>query len=195
MNRLTIIIKGTVQLVLNEKKAAQAAAYLISLNEGEMDLLLFIKLLYLADRTALGKTGHSITGDTMVSMDFGPVLSGIYDATKPRNQEKDSWWCNYISERHNKTLSTVQQDQETDELSQFELKVLNEVYQKYGHMDPFELAEWTHGLPEYRDPKGGSLPIDPLVILRDAGKSEEEIQELVDLSEEVAFLKTLQKSL
>jgi uncharacterized phage-associated protein len=183
------------KFILNKKKAAQAAAYLISLNGGEMDLLLFIKLLYLADRTALVKAGYSITGDKMVSMDLGPVLSEIYDATKPKNQEKDAWWYDYVSERHNNTtLSNVKGATQTDELSQFELNVLDEVFQKFGHMDPFKLSKWTHELPEYKDPKGGSLEIDPVDILKDAGRSEDEIRELIELSEEVAFLKSLQES-
>jgi uncharacterized phage-associated protein len=182
-----------VKFILNKRKAAQAAAYLVKLHSGKMDLLLLIKLLYLADRTALIKAGYSITGDKMVSMEWGPVLSGIYDATKPKHREDDLWWHDYISERQETTLYTVKDDSETDELSQFELKILDEVYQKYGHMDPFQLSEWTHTLPEYADPHGGSLPIDPTIILKDAGKSEEEIRELTQLSEEVAFLKSLQK--
>jgi uncharacterized phage-associated protein len=179
------------KFVLNRRKAAQAAACLIKLNGGKMDLLKLIKLLYLADRTALAKAGYSITGDKMVSMDLGPVLSQIYDATKPKAVEHDSWWYNYISERQNTTLYTVDENAKIDELSKFELKILREVYSAYGQMRPIELSKLTHKLPEYKDPKGGSLPIDPVDILRDAGKSEEEIQEISQLSDEVAFLKSL----
>ena len=47
----------------------------------------------------------------------------------------------------------------------------------YGHLDPFDVAEWTHFLPEWQQPK----PIDSRVkieveeLLRHLHKSEEEI--------------------
>ena len=44
-----------------------------------LDTIVLIKLLYLADRKALLESGYTITGDGMVSMPLGPVLSTIYD--------------------------------------------------------------------------------------------------------------------
>lgn len=49
--------------VFNERKAAQAAAYLLHKAEGTMDYRQLMALLYLADRRSLIETGHSITGD------------------------------------------------------------------------------------------------------------------------------------
>jgi uncharacterized phage-associated protein len=181
------------EFVLNERKAGQTAAFLLQLNGGKMDLLLLMKLLYLADRRALGESGFSITGDNMVSMEWGPVLSGIYDLTKRKKRDGDPWFT-YVSERQNHTLYGVKINTETDELSQFELKILKEVYVEFGRMDPFAVSGWTHKFPEYTDPNGGSLPIDPTIILREAGRTDEEIRELMQLCEESAFLKRRQRS-
>ena len=63
-------------------KATQAAAHLVYLQGGKINLMALIKLLYLADREALLETGYPITGDQMVSMPHGPVLSRIYDEAK-----------------------------------------------------------------------------------------------------------------
>jgi uncharacterized phage-associated protein len=178
------------KFVLNRRKAAQAAALLLHWNGGKMDLLLLLKLLYLADRMALQKSGFPITGDKMVSMEWGPVLSDIYDATKKKKKQRaGDPWFDYVSERHNHMLSAVKANPETDELSKSELSILKEVYAEFGDKDPFAVSDWTHNFPEYTDPNGSSLPIDPTIILREAGRTEDEIREISQLCEEVAFLK------
>jgi hypothetical protein len=47
-------------------------------------------------------------------------------------------------------------------------------------------------LPEYRDPQGSSLPIDPSTILREEGWSEEEIEEARISAREEIILGTLE---
>jgi uncharacterized phage-associated protein len=61
----------------NERKATQAAAYLLKRRGGKMSYMKLIKLLYFADRVALSRFGRPITTDRYVSMDRGPVLSHI----------------------------------------------------------------------------------------------------------------------
>ncbi|MCX6915882.1 MAG: Panacea domain-containing protein, partial [Verrucomicrobia bacterium] len=58
-----------------------------------------IKLLYLADRTALLRWGRPITTDTYVSMDRGPVLSRVLDlATDEDLPGQTSIWAKHITE-------------------------------------------------------------------------------------------------
>ena len=97
------------RFVFNEEKAAQAAAYLIRLHGGRINLMALLKLLYLADRQSLLATGQTITGDQRVSMPHGPVLSRIYDSAKwPQEGREDESWCRYMSERqrHEVELTT-----------------------------------------------------------------------------------------
>lgn len=68
--------------IYNPLKAAQAAAHLLQLHHGSMNVMVLVKLLYLADRQALVESGYPITCAAMVSMPHGPVLSQIYDAIK-----------------------------------------------------------------------------------------------------------------
>ena len=63
----------------NERKATQAAAFLLKIRGGRMSYLKLIKLLYLADRAALARWGRPITTDRHVSMNHGPVLSRVLD--------------------------------------------------------------------------------------------------------------------
>lgn len=171
------------RFVLNREKAAQAAAYLIQLHGGHINVMVLIKLLYLADRMALIESGFPITGDQMVSMPHGPVLSQIYDSIK-WEPEGDPWY-NYISEQNHHEVSLLQQDPKTDELSKYELGILKYIHKEYGHLNQYKLRDLTHDLPEWTDPRGSSLPIDPLTILRAEGKSDAEIELLSQASEEM----------
>lgn len=174
----------------NQRKAAQAAAYLVKLHGGQINLMALLKLLYLADRTALVQTGYTITGDHMVSMPHGPVLSCIYDSAKWGKTEDDPWY-EYISERTNHEVSLANPKLEFDELSEYEIEVLTSIHDDYGKLTQWELRALTHRLPEWQDPNGSSLPIDPITILRTEGKSDVEIKALAHMAEEVLFLEEL----
>ena len=67
------------RFLFDERKAAQAAVYLIKKRSDQINYMKLNKLLYLADRKALFEAGQPITGDRMVSMPKGPVLSDILD--------------------------------------------------------------------------------------------------------------------
>jgi uncharacterized phage-associated protein len=180
----------TLSFVFNERKAAQAAAYLVQLNAGQMNVLSLIKILYLADRKSLILRGRPITGDRMVSMPHGPVLSRIYDEIKWGAQEggRVQPWYEYLTERQSHDVSLQMAPPTTDELSDFERGILEETHRSYGHLSPWDLRRITHELPEYQDPQGSSLPINPEIILREAGWSEPDIQEAVMSATEEIFL-------
>jgi uncharacterized phage-associated protein len=177
-----------IRFPFRELKAAQAAAHLLRRHGNEMHYLLLIKLLYLADRHALVERGLPITGDRLVSMDYGPVLSKVKDLLTMELEGDGSIWRGYVSEPSAWKVTGRKEEPEKDELSEFEISILDEVDAEYGSMDRFELSKWTHDLPEWRDPHGSSLPIDPGDILRHAGKSSEEIEEIADSAEQLAFM-------
>jgi uncharacterized phage-associated protein len=166
-----------VRFVFNERKAAQAAAFLLRLNRGSMPYLKLIKLLYLADREALVRTGLPITGDRYVSMDRGPVVSRIYALIYEPTAERDSPWFEYVTKPKNFAVSAVKNRNDIDELSPYETDLLESVFNGFGKLDPFALADLTHKIcPEWRDPQGSSLPIEPVEIMKAQGATPEEIQ-------------------
>ena len=62
--------------MFNERKAAQMAAFFLGqLLDRKMPHLKLMKLLYLSDREAVRAFGWPISGDRLVSMPHGPVLS------------------------------------------------------------------------------------------------------------------------
>jgi uncharacterized phage-associated protein len=142
-----------------------------------MPYIKLIKLLYLADRRSLVESGYTITGDNMVSMDHGPVLSRVYDSNKPGRA--DGYWQRHIGAPHDYEVDLLEPS-DGMALSDYEHEVLAEVFEKFGHLDTWALVEYMHALPEWEDPSGSSRPIDARVILREAGKSDVEIEHIAE---------------
>ncbi len=151
-----------------ERKATEVAAYFLRLAGGRMPYLKLIKLLYLADREALHQWGNVITTDRHVSMPHGPVVSNTYnlmidDRNKP-------FWSIYISAPVGEyELELLRHDCPIDRLSRAEERLIQSVYARYGRMNKWRLRDYTHELPEWRDPNGSSLPIELEDILAAQG--------------------------
>ncbi|MBU7584704.1 MAG: SocA family protein [Nostoc sp. TH1S01] len=168
----------TIQFRFHPEKAVEAAATFLKLHGKSMKYLGLLKMLYIADRIALERMDQPITGDHYVSMDYGPVLSGVYDLIK--GQPVDDalpLWSKYISPRNTNFVELLK-DPGNEELCEEEEEIIQEVYKTFGHLDPFHVAEWTHDLPEWQNPHGSAIPIPVEEILKNVGKSEEEIEEI-----------------
>lgn len=181
------------RFVFNERKATQAAAHIIKFYKGTLSYLKLIKLLYLADRKALIETGSPITGDKMVAMPKGPVLSMVYDLITWGERES-GYWREYISEPTHYNVSLVKDNPENDELSKYELGILDDINEKLGHLDKWQLVDLTHELPEWEDPKGSSYPIPPEKILQVENIPSDEIRRITEESEELWFLDSCKPS-
>lgn len=174
----------------NDRKAAQAAAFLLNRIGGKTTYGVLIKLLYLADRAKLLEVGSTITGDWMVSMRHGPVLSGIYNIVCEDPDQRDSAWFEYISlpvEYHVELIA----DPKTDELSDNEQEILSRIARKFGRWTFTQLRNYTHDLPEWEDPGNSSRPIRPERILRLEGWADDDIEELTEAAEETWRLEEL----
>ena len=113
-----------------------------------MNYMVLIKLLYLSDRQSLIETGMPITGDRMVSMPHGPVLSTTLNLIKEAEGER-SPWHEYLTRPASLEVKVKRNDPDTDELSQYNLSVLRDVYCEFGKMNKWALRDLTHKLPEY----------------------------------------------
>lgn len=171
----------SVEFRFHSKKAVEAAALLLKLHGKPMKYLALLKMLYISDRIALERMDQPITGDDFVSMKYGPVLSGVYDLIK--NQEIDdalSIWQKFISHDDNdKKFLVLLEEPEIEELCEEEEDIIKEVYQEFGQIDPFAVAEWTHNFDEWQDPKRFNKQVIPISIndiLKNVGKTEEEIE-------------------
>ena len=145
-----------------------------------MNHMKLVKLLYLADRKALLQWGRPITFDYYVSMPHGPVLSftldKINDSAPP---DGSSYWHGLISERKDHEVCLLG-EAPNDRLSPAEEEILDAVFGEYGSMSPWEIRDFSHTLPEWRDPKGSSVPIEIRDILLSEGRSDNEVREVLD---------------
>ncbi|KMK04051.1 Panacea domain-containing protein [Pluralibacter gergoviae] len=181
--------------MFSEEKVAQMAAYLLLKRGGRMAYIKLMKLLYLSDRQSLITYGDSMSGDKAVSMDHGPVLSRTYNLLKGGSSD-DSAWNRWIAGESNwevsikKRVSGLDDTDSFDELSRADIRILDSVFATYGHMRRFEICDLTHEIcPEWHDPDGSSIPINPREIFRAAGKTEDEADAMMVHLQEHAMLR------
>ncbi|MFZ5446998.1 MAG: Panacea domain-containing protein [Myxococcota bacterium] len=164
------------RFVFNERKAAQLAAFFIRRGGGVMNYTKLLKLMYLADRAKLIEKGTPITGDEMFSLPHGPVLSAVCNLVRLGPKEANSDWASFVEKAGRFDVRALSQSEEVDELSAAEIRIATTVFEEHGRMTWWQLRQFTHTLPEYVDPEGSSEPIDLERILREGGRSNEEIE-------------------
>lgn len=149
----------------DERKTAQAAAFLLRHSGGTMKYIKLLKLLYLAERLSYQRYGVPLTGDILVSMKNGPVLSSTYDHIKGEMRGREDGWDRYVADKADYMVGLTKEahglaESGLGELSESDIEVLDEVWKKFGNMKPFDLVEYTHTLPEWqKPPEGSALPI------------------------------------
>lgn len=144
-------------------------------------------MLYLADKESLKGALQTITGDSYVSMDSGPVLSKLYDLIKGKYHKKDIqnlWNSRFTKDGYN--LVAIAERIPQGELSKFEMQILDQIYDQFKGVKVGEMIKYVHdNCPEWKFPDGSSIPIQPNEILESIGKSPEEINWI--LAETQAF--------
>ena len=175
--------------MFNERKAAQVATWFLRQNQGRMPHLKLIKLMYLAERSAMDKHGMLITGDRFVSMDQGPVPSLTLSYLNGEKQCGKDGWDAWISDKANHQVALVARAEvdALDELSAIEIDVLVDVWKKFGSMDKWALIDYLHdskNCPEWKDPEGSSFAIAYDAIFRALGRSTDEAARLAERVEE-----------
>lgn len=173
------ITPPSVQVTYREFKATQAAARLLRLAGGTLNHMKLIKLLYLAERRAIINWGRPITFDWYYSLPHGPVLSftlnKINESAPP---DGSSYWHKYISERCGYEVNLLGEAPE-DQLSPAEEGLLDSIWSEFGRMDQWQLRDYSHKLPEWRDPHGSRLPIEIPDILLAEGFSDDDVDEVM----------------
>jgi uncharacterized phage-associated protein len=157
----------------DERKAAAAAAYLLSLEGSRMNYMRLLKLLYLAERQSLATLRRPIIGDTPYSMDQGPVLSRVYDLIKAN--KPGSPWGDMIG-RDSRYEVQLKAAPNFDALSDAEIEILRQASELYRKHDQWALRDITHDFPEWEDPHGSSIEIPLERILATFGKETDEVE-------------------
>lgn len=164
--------------MFNEAKTAQMAAYLLAKSGGRMRYIKLIKLLYLADRESMRKTGDSMTHDRFYSLKNGPILSCTLDLL--RGQKHSEGWSSIVrKDGYQAELVAAMSPDDLDELSPFNLHIMDDVYARFGGMGWRQLCEWTHkNCPEWMHPGRSNLPISAADVFHALGWTKDEARDM-----------------
>ncbi len=169
---------------INPLKATQVAAFFIKSNGKRLNYTKLIKLMYLADREALKKWNRPVTGGSYVSMDYGPVLSEVYDWMKGKAENK--YWL--VSIKKQDFDAVLIQDAGDGELSEAEEKLLGEVDRKFKKYSFGEMVDYCHvHTKEWEDPNGSSIPLTVEKVLTTLGKDKREIKKIEQETSDLHF--------
>lgn len=183
--------------MFNQAKTAQAAARVLQSFDGSLEVLKLMKLLYLADRRSLQQYHRTITGDRMVSMPFGPVLSttlNLVNGDGPRDYRP---WDEWVSDRKDHKVSLrreVINRSSLDELSDIDITVIDSICDEFGRLDRWQLSDYTHdpaNCPEWKDPRGSSYPIEFSTLFEAFGYDESTARQLAAAQEDDAEIDRL----
>lgn len=156
----------------NERKAAHVATYFALKQGGAINVLKLMKLVYLGDREFLSRYDAPILHDRLVSMPKGPINSNVYNCASGQVDAKV--WDSYLVDAANHMIVCARSDLspgDLNELSRAEIRVLDHVWAEFGHMNQWDLVQYTHDhCEEWEDPEGSSSTIPYERILKALGK-------------------------
>ncbi len=163
-------------MTYDPRKAAQLIAYLISKSgSGRLNVLKAIKLVYLVDRESLKRFGFPVLEERRCAMPRGPVNSKTYSYVNGECDPDEAGWSEFLRDRENHDIALANAQTTIDmldELSDADTECADAVWAEFGHMNQWELCDWTHdprNVPEWEDPNGGSNPIPVQRIMRAVG--------------------------
>lgn len=159
-------------MAYNARKAAQTIAF-FAMKNGSVPLAVLkaVKLVYLADRESLHRFGFPIQDEDRVSMKHGPVNSETYSMINGESDPTLNGWSDFLRDREDNNIALAHSgltEADLDELSDADIEVLNDVWNRFGHMSKWQIRDWTHvqaNVPEWEDPGSSAwaIPIERLM--------------------------------
>lgn len=174
-------------------KAVNSILYALKQLGGSTDMHKLCKILYFADQRHLSQYGRSITGDTYIAMQFGPVPSCVDDILKALRG--DSFFSSsseieplkkcMVFENRFILRSLVAPDM--DELSVSDVKCLDYAIDICRNKNFAELTEFSHGLAWNNTQRDRTMSVKD--ILREVGDEEAYVDYIAEnLKLQSAFL-------
>ena len=171
-------------LVFDTEKSLNAILYIASKLKRK-DIHKIFKILYFSDRNHLAKYGRTITGDTYIKMEAGPVPSNIYDIIKA--VRGDSFFTPYGKKYAEKftieanCLIKPTKEANLDYLSLTDIKEIDAVIAQYGEMSFAQLKMASHDFAWSNSKDNEEISFEDL--LRETGEDEEFISYLKELND------------
>ena len=158
--------------MFNEKKMLQIISYLLSLNNYEMEKIKFMEELYLIDRASIDENNSSVSADEFFCLKYGPVLSNTINIIN--DIPNGNSWSEYLKLEDNNSLILLKPFDE-GRLSKKDKYFIQLISDKYKNNTTSQMIDYTHTLPEWKEPKRYNHKIKFEDIMKALGKSDEEI--------------------
>lgn len=174
-------------------RAINSLLYSLKRLGGKTDMHKLCKILYFADQRHLSKYGRSITGDTYIAMQFGPVPSCIDDILKALRG--DSFFSSSCEIKPLKDCITFEnrfivrglKDPDMDELSLSDVECLDYAIDICKDKSFPEPTTFSHGLAWSNTQRDRAISVKD--ILREAGDEEAYVEYIADnIKTQAAFL-------
>jgi uncharacterized phage-associated protein len=160
------------------RKAAQLCAHFALREEGMIDKLKLIKLIYLTERKCLEDWQRPILFDELFSLPHGPICSSTLNGIDGAYPQTD--WDKYITRSGNKVVATRKFSRnDLDEVSDAEFDIVEDVWKRFGTYTASKLRNFTHdNCSEYTDITEGRIPISYKEVLEAIGTPTAEAEAL-----------------
>lgn len=157
--------------------ALNAMLFALARLNGVTDMHKLCKILYFADQRHLSEYGRSITGDTYIAMQYGPVPSNVDDILKA--VRGDSFFAGYVDNLKDKIVFKNRYILEAlaapdmDELSETDVECLEYAVDLCRDKSFDELTRLSHGIAWSATARDRAISVKD--ILREAGDNEDYI--------------------
>jgi uncharacterized phage-associated protein len=158
--------------------AIEAILYIANRVE-RSDIHKICKKLYYADQQHLSKYGRSITGDTYIAMNYGPVPSNVEDIFKA--VRGDSVFSQYVEgirndsfDFFNKFILRPKREADLDYLSESDVECLDMAIAKCKDLSFQQLTDLSHDLAWNNTQRDRAISVKD--ILREQGDDEEYVE-------------------
>ena len=135
------------------KKITQALNLLAKKEGGKINKMKAIKLIWMADRLNLREFGKPITGDDYCAMEYGPVGSVTRNLTDEvasyLSDDQLGYSQKYIKKIDPNNYQSIN-DVDLSVFSENDIKSIEKVYDIFGSLDQFKLAQISHEAPEWK---------------------------------------------
>lgn len=170
------------QAVFKKDKAVNAILYVAHKLE-RSDIHKICKILYFADQKSLSECGRSITGDTYIAMNYGPVPSYIEDIFKAVRHQ--SYFSQYAKEFEgvfsfqNDYILKAEREPDMQHLSKSDVECLDYAIAKCKDLDFAQLTLLSHGYAWSSTAKDRPIAVED--ILKEAGDTDDYINYVTEM--------------
>lgn len=176
----------------DERKAADAAMYLLVRARAPMNVAKLNRLLYLAERESFAQHAEPLTGDQLAVLEKSPVLFSTHqrlvgDVTGW--EDRISYLANHEVEVRRPILSENPEHyfERSTRLSDADIEILDGVWAKFGSLNHYALADHIHmNCREWTDKNGNPSKVSHESLFRTLGYSDDAIAEIMQRLAEIA---------